>query len=215
MPRTVIPALSPMRSFRRSPGAEHLVHAVELPELARRRRPVATRDEAGSMQARSDADMAGRGAHSPGPAQGPNGVHPFRAQRAGGQALALVRGIAHEETELRALDVPRPPALAPEMTAAAVVPGARDAAPEDAGRIDLLERRLAKLTRLLEERDEQLQLRMESAPREHGVASIYSDVQGLRGQSEEALRKRSLMSSIFEANRKLRERIGSTAQEAE
>jgi hypothetical protein len=107
--------------------------------------------------------------------------------------------------ELRELDVPRPGEH--EVTSS-------DAASGE-GRIELLERRLAKLARLLAERDSQLQLRIERASDLPGLASVYSEVQGLRDQSEEALRKRSLMSSIFEANRKLRERIGSKTQDAE
>lgn len=210
-----------MPSFRRSPGAEHLVHAVELPELAHRR-PAAGRNGARYVQGASLANGGGPAAGHPGSGHGSNGVHKFRARRAAAESAAPVYELSRARpagAELRELDVPRPPAGAPR-TAPAAAPSAHSApAPEagrpDAGRIELLERRLAKLARLLEERDEQLQLRMERATQGQGVASVYSDVQGLRGQSEEAERKRALMSSIFEANRKLRERIGSLGREAE
>jgi len=203
-----------MRSFRRSPGAEHLVHAVELPELSRRR-PVAARNGVryvqGATVAGRAAPAAGRAAPAAGqagPGHGANGVDRFLARRAAADSAALVHGLPHTGAELRQLDVPRPPPVGAKVPVAVARSTSSDVAPE-AGRIELLERRLAKLARLLEERDGELQLRIEGAAQVQGVASIYNDVQGLRGQSEEAQRKRELMSSIFDANRKLRERIGS------
>jgi hypothetical protein len=166
-----------MRSFRRVPGAEHLVHAVDLPELSRRRRAPASK-------------------------LGSNGAHVLRVRHVGGDRD---QG-ASEQGAIRA-------AVAQTVRESPPAPVAP--APSEQERIDLLERRLAKLTRLLATREDEMQLRTERGAPDSGLPSVYTEVQGVRGDSEEALRKRSLMSSIFEANRKLRERIGSAAGEAE
>jgi len=195
-----------MPGFRRSPGADHIVHAVELPELEQRR----------ARRVQRDAERA--------PAA------EVRASGPGGRSVFLQRSLSR--AVLRQVQVPRPPpaALTPQPPPAAlrevevprpeaqparpaVAPAASE--PQDDRRIELLERRLAKLAKLLEERTEQMQVRLGRAQGEPGVASIYSEVQGLQGHSEEVQRKRAMMSAIYEANRKLRERVGSERRDAE
>lgn len=80
--------------------------------------------------------------------------------------------------------------------------------------IDVLERRLAKMARLLDQRDVEIVSRSRQEE-EVGVASIYRGVQGLGGAGEEAKQKKALMSSIFEANLKLREMVTSIARDAD
>lgn len=80
--------------------------------------------------------------------------------------------------------------------------------------IQLLERRLAKMARIIEERDEEMDSRS-SREVDDGVPSIYREVQGVSGRGKEAKRKRAFMSLIFEANLKLRERVTSASSDAE
>lgn len=112
-------------------------------------------------------------------------------------------------------DVPRPAEGLGAARLGAPTDGAKHGAGQEAARIELLERRLVKLSRLLDERTAQLQLRMDSQASEQGVASLALEGFGLRGDSEEVARKRDLMSAIFVANRKLRERVGSGRADAE
>ena len=93
------------------------------------------------------------------------------------------------------------------------------AAPANDGgqaQMDRLERRVAKLTRLLDDRDEEiLSLADRKSIDEAGVASIYQTVQGVPGRGKEAKRRKEFMSKIFEANLKLRERVTSGTPGAE
>jgi hypothetical protein len=219
----------PMRGFRRLPGAEHIVHAVELPELTRRRRPVGAD---GAFVGRAGASHTGPGQRPTfRAAEGPDargtldGRPKFPRRGSNGNGNGNGDGHTYEvprpEVHRPEVHRPEPPRLdhAPRMEpverlAAVDVP--RPAARNDEdGRVALLERRLAKLSKLLEERTQQLQLRMDAQATEPGMASRYGEVQGLRGDSEETQRKRELMSAIFEANRKLRERVGSAGPDAE
>ena len=70
------------------------------------------------------------------------------------------------------------------------------------------------MARLLEQRDTEIVSRSRQ-DEETGVASIYRGVQGLDGTGDEAMQKNALMSSIFEANVKLREMVTSTARDAD
>lgn len=81
----------------------------------------------------------------------------------------------------------------------------RDKAAESAAmtqreRIDLLERRLAKLTETLTKTEEQLSVALENATTEQGVASIFKTVQGLRATARDFERKRAMLSDIFSKN---------------
>ncbi len=78
--------------------------------------------------------------------------------------------------------------------------------------IQLLERRLVKMARLLEVRDQESL--STAAPTEDGVASIYRQVQGLGGRGKEVKKKQALMSRIFDENLKLRERVTSASSDA-
>jgi diguanylate cyclase (GGDEF)-like protein len=80
---------------------------------------------------------------------------------------------------------------------------------EDAQRkIELLERRIAKLTSQLGLTEEQLAnvLRMKNI--DPGIASIYDSVQGISPDEAQAQLKRELMKKIFQANVELREKLG-------
>lgn len=84
-----------------------------------------------------------------------------------------------------------------------------DAEPAAAGdsqarhRIKLLERRLQKMMRLLEDQENSSMGGLE----DDGVASIYRVVQGVDARDVQAEDKRALMASIFLQNVKLRERV--------
>lgn len=95
--------------------------------------------------------------------------------------------------EAAALDRPRPTSAPAEEKASQ-------------RQIDLLERRLAKMARLLEAKEQEVAM-VGAAPGEQGVASVFREVQGLEGSGEEVRRKKDLMSRIFEANLDLRKQI--------
>lgn len=108
---------------------------------------------------------------------------------------------------------PRPPA--PEPAPVTLVPAPRPEPLHDSQarhQIQLLERRLLKMARLLEQRD--LESLSGQAPVEDGVASIYRDVQGLDGGENQVEQKLELMTTIFEQNLKLRERVTSASSAA-
>ena len=73
-------------------------------------------------------------------------------------------------------------------------------------KIDLLERRIAKLTQQLGMTEEQLQNVMRAKSIDPGVASIYDSVQGLSADEVQAELKKELMAKIFEANVELRKK---------
>lgn len=81
-------------------------------------------------------------------------------------------------------------------------PAPADESHEDAYRreIDLLQRRVAKLTESLGLSEQEIRRLRKLKNVEDGVASVYRDVQGLDGQEEHAELKRELMQRIFEAN---------------
>lgn len=67
-------------------------------------------------------------------------------------------------------------------------------------RIELLERRIAKLSESLGMTEAELQRVMAAKSIDPGVASIYKSVQGLSATAVQAELKKTLMSKIFEAN---------------
>lgn len=78
--------------------------------------------------------------------------------------------------------------------------------------IHLLERRLRKMTLLLEQQEQEI-----SSGRgleDHGVASVFREVQGLHSADAQAEHKKTLMESIFRENVKLRERVTSGSSPA-
>ena len=72
-------------------------------------------------------------------------------------------------------------------------------------RIELLERRLIKLRRLLSESEERLARAGQAQESDAGVASRYRTVQGLADDAPERERKAGLMESLFLANLELQE----------
>jgi|SRR5262245_4689034 len=78
---------------------------------------------------------------------------------------------------------------------------------EDRLRIDQLERRLAKVTRSLEEAEERLARVWQENEVDSGVASIYRTVRGLAADAPQHSLKAALMHQIFEANLELHERL--------
>ena len=75
--------------------------------------------------------------------------------------------------------------------------------------VDLLERRIAKLTNTLGMTEGELQRVLQIKPGETGVASMYQSVQGLSGSEVQAELKKELMAKIFEANMELRNKFTS------
>ncbi len=75
--------------------------------------------------------------------------------------------------------------------------------------IELLERRIAKLTQVLGVTEEELRRIAAMKGIEFGIASIYRTVQGLAGDAKDAQRKREMMKIIFEANFELMQRRNS------
>ena len=76
------------------------------------------------------------------------------------------------------------------------------------GRIDVLERRIAKLTHLLGVTEEELKRVAAMKGVDLGLASIYRGVQGLSSEAAQREAKRAMMREIFEANVEMRRRIG-------
>jgi diguanylate cyclase (GGDEF)-like protein len=74
-------------------------------------------------------------------------------------------------------------------------------------RIELLERRIAKLSESLGMTEAELQRVMTAKSIDPGVASIYKSVQGLSATAVQAELKKTLMSKIFEANVELQKQF--------
>lgn len=70
--------------------------------------------------------------------------------------------------------------------------------------VSILERRIAKLSTLLDETEDALRKAQRTAPVDDGVASIYGTVQGVDEEDVLFEAKSSLMRAIFEANLALR-----------
>ncbi|MCY2960304.1 MAG: hypothetical protein NTY35_09080 [Planctomycetota bacterium] len=71
---------------------------------------------------------------------------------------------------------------------------------EHARQVDMLERRIAKLTSVIGVTEEELARVMAMKTIDPGVASIFKTVQGLRGDDAQAQAKKAMMSTIFEQN---------------
>ncbi len=76
-------------------------------------------------------------------------------------------------------------------------------------RIDLLERRLAKLTHLLGVTEEELQRVAAMKGIDLGIASIYRSVQGLSEEAANREKKIEMMKEIFKANLELKNKLSS------
>jgi hypothetical protein len=71
---------------------------------------------------------------------------------------------------------------------------------EHARQVDMLERRIAKLTSVIGVTEEELRRVMEMKMVDPGVASIFKTVQGLRADDPQAQSKKAMMATIFEQN---------------
>ena len=78
---------------------------------------------------------------------------------------------------------------------------------EERRKVDMLERRLAKLTHLLGITEDELKRVAAMKGIDLGVASIYRTVQGLADDSANKEKKREMMKVIFEANFSLKQQI--------
>ena len=72
--------------------------------------------------------------------------------------------------------------------------------------VDLLNRRLQKVTKTLDHTEGRLQEALTGVTEDLGVSSIYKEVQGLSSQDPEFKKKKTLMTSIFEANLELQQK---------
>jgi diguanylate cyclase (GGDEF)-like protein len=79
---------------------------------------------------------------------------------------------------------------------------------EERRKVDLLERRIAKLTQQLGITEDELKRVASMKGVDLGVASIYRSVQGLADDASNKEKKREMMKVIFEANFELKKQIG-------
>jgi hypothetical protein len=80
--------------------------------------------------------------------------------------------------------------------------------------VELLGRRVKKLTAQLDETEQLLErVRREKSADEAGVASIYRTVQGLRGDEAAVAQRRALLHEIFRHNLELRSELATTSPE--
>ncbi len=176
-----------MSNFRSPSRGGNVVHNLDFPGLGRG--GAARRAARGGQRRRSIATEAPR----PEPAPKEEARKPAR--------IYVLPKVPKKEAAVEPVKVLQP--LAPNL--------------EDSQarkQIDVLERRLAKMARLLDQRDTEIVSRSRVAE-DTGVASIYRDVQGIDSRGDEATQKKELMSSIFEANLKLREMVTSSSQTVE
>lgn len=75
--------------------------------------------------------------------------------------------------------------------------------------IDLLERRIAKLTQLLAMTEDELRRLIDAKSIDPGVSSVYRSVQGLDDAVANAKAKKELMKRIFQANLELKQQLSS------
>jgi diguanylate cyclase (GGDEF)-like protein len=87
-----------------------------------------------------------------------------------------------------------------------------DEAREQSERIEILERRIAKLSESLGMTESELQKVLAQRSVDGGVASVYKNVQGLSASAAQAELKKTLMSKIFEANVELRRQIDASPE---
>ncbi len=78
---------------------------------------------------------------------------------------------------------------------------------EHKGEVDLLERRIEKLTSTLQNTEAQLVSALDSKDVDQGISSIYREVQGISDKDVFFQKKKGLMASIFEANLALHDEL--------
>lgn len=186
-----------MSNFRSPSRGGNVVHNLDFPGLGRG--GAARRAARDGQRRRSIAKEAPRPESSPAPRPA---IDP-EAKKAGGKParIYVLPKLPRKEAATEPIKVLQP-----------IAPNLEDS--QARKQIDVLERRLAKMARLLDQRDTEIVSRSRVAE-DTGVASIYRNVQGLDSGGDEAVQKKELMSSIFEANLKLREMVTSSAPSAE
>lgn len=180
-----------MGSFKTSPSGGNVVHRIDLGSGSRLRPRVRSR-----VSARAPRLLGGP----------ERGVSDGRAPQS---RVAAAPSTIREDADVIPAAIPRPSKRVAAEAAALDRPrstGARTGDGASRHQIDLLERRLAKMARLLEAKEQEV-AKVASASGEPGVASVFREVQGLEGSGEEVQRKKDLMSRIFEANLDLRKQI--------
>lgn len=75
--------------------------------------------------------------------------------------------------------------------------------------IDVLERRISKLTQLLSMTEDELRRLIDAKSIDPGVASVYKGVQGLSDEETNREIKKALMQRIFQANLELKQKLSS------
>lgn len=83
----------------------------------------------------------------------------------------------------------------------------QELSPDYRKKVDLLERRLAKVSGLLESNELEIRRLRQMKATNSGLASEYREVQGIAADDDQAEAKKEMMSAIFGANLKLHERI--------
>jgi hypothetical protein len=178
----LIPARTPLRA--EAPAGE-----PPRPEVASVRAEVvgATTNEAPRAEPRREAPASSAMARESAPAL----LAALAAERRENELLRARLRLHEPEPDSEPSAVTRRPPSAPAEVAQE--------------RIELLERRLIKLRRLLAESEERLARAGQVQESDAGVASRYRTVQGLADDAPERERKAGLMESLFLANLELQE----------
>ena len=120
-------------------------------------------------------------------------------------------GLTPQAIQKLALGQATPALREPERTIRALTPVQEDAGQSQ--KMDLLERRLQKLTHLLDRQERELQLvQQRVVGGDSGVSSEYRKVQGLAPGDEQFEQKKDLISARFDANRDLHNQIDAEAK---
>lgn len=138
---------------------------------------------------------------APPPAGNPPPSAPAARPAGSAQARALPPVPGIRDLEERVLT------LAREWTEEALSKALAESHKEHSSEVDKLQRRIDKLSRALEDAQEELVRSREGKEIDPGVASAYRTVQGLRDTNGSSA-KREMLSKLFEANLELRTLLG-------
>ena len=117
------------------------------------------------------------------------------------KALRIEREAERQAEQARETEAPPAPAQ-PQPQVQAQPQGD----PAEDRRLELLERRLTKLSDSLSSTERTLSKIAQAGAPDEGIASIYREVQGISEDEPDSERKREMMSQIFQANLDLHER---------
>jgi hypothetical protein len=117
--------------------------------------------------------------------------------------------IASEGQDVGALTAEEKERVLKALAGMAPQPGASTGDEEYKRQVELLERRLAKLSHQLGITEEELARVARMKNVDLGLASVYRAVQGLADDEEQVEIKRQLMAKIFEANVQLKMKLSS------